>query len=96
MHHQRRRESLPIHTATCRRTSSPRAKRVQLGWSGGGLDDYDFGKCIGGDRFGNNEGLLPESNGRKYYECDIYTLHEDDRAQKAYRIFQRRIDLLHG
>jgi len=53
-----------------------------LGWSGGGLDDYDYGKCIGGDRFGNNEGLLPESSGRKYYECDIDTLHENDRGAK--------------
>lgn len=53
-----------------------------LGWSGGGLDDYDYGKCIGGDRFGNNEGLLPESSGRTYYECDIDTLHEDDRGAK--------------
>ncbi len=29
------------------------------------------GKSIGGDRFGNYEGILPEKNGRKYYECDI-------------------------
>ena len=53
-----------------------------LGWSGGGLDDFDYGKCIGGDRFGNNEGLLPEASGRTYYECDIDTLHEDDRGAK--------------
>ena len=53
-----------------------------LGWSGGGLDDFDYGKCIGGDRFGNNEGLLPEAGGRTYYECDIDTLHEDDRGAK--------------
>lgn len=53
-----------------------------LGWSGGGLDDFDYGKCIGGDRFGNNEGLLPEASGRMYYECDIDTLHEDDRGAK--------------
>ena len=26
---------------------------------------------IGGDRFGNNEGLLPKKSGRQYYECDI-------------------------
>ena len=26
---------------------------------------------IGGDRFGNREGLLPTAKGRKYYECDI-------------------------
>ncbi len=53
-----------------------------LGWSGGGLDDYSYGKCIGGDRFGNNEGLLPDAAGRTYYECDIDTLHEDDRGAK--------------
>jgi guanyl-specific ribonuclease Sa len=53
-----------------------------LGWSGGGLDDFDYGKCIGGDRFGNNEGLLPEKSGRTYYECDIDTLHKDDRGAK--------------
>jgi len=53
-----------------------------LGWSGGGLDDFEYGKCIGGDRFGNNEGLLPEAGGRTYYECDIDTLHKDDRGAK--------------
>ena len=53
-----------------------------LGWSGGGLDDYDYGKCIGGDRFGNNEGLLPKASGRTYYECDIDTLHEESRGPK--------------
>lgn len=53
-----------------------------LGWSGGGLDDYDYGKCIGGDEFGNNEGLLPELAGRLYYECDVDTLHQDDRGAK--------------
>ena len=53
-----------------------------LGWSGGGLDDYADGKCIGGDRFGNNEGLLSEARGRQYYECDIDTLHRDSRGAK--------------
>ena len=53
-----------------------------LGWSGGGLDDYAYGKCIGGDRFGNNEGILPEARGRQYYECDIDTLHKDSRGAK--------------
>lgn len=53
-----------------------------LGWSGGGLDDYAYGKCIGGDRFGNNEGLLPEAAGRKYFECDIGTLHKDSRGSR--------------
>ena len=53
-----------------------------LGWSGGGLDDYSYGKCIGGDEFGNNEGLLPDKAGRTYYECDVDTLHQDERGAK--------------
>lgn len=48
-----------------------------LGWSGGGLEDYAPGKCIGGDRFGNREGLLPEGN---YHECDINTLGANSRG----------------
>ena len=39
-----------------------------LGWTGGSLWFYADGKSIGGDRFYNREGLLP--NG-VYYECDI-------------------------
>lgn len=42
-----------------------------LGWSGGSLEDYAPGMCIGGDYFGNYEGILPEG---KYHECDINTL----------------------
>lgn len=53
-----------------------------LGWNGGGLDDVAYGKCIGGDRFGNYEGLLPEAGGRTYTECDIDTLHKDSRGAK--------------
>ena len=53
-----------------------------LGWSGGGLDDYAFGCCIGGNRFGNYEGLLPEANGRTYTECDIDTMHASKRGAK--------------
>ena len=26
---------------------------------------------IGGDRFGNREGLLPNADGRTWYECDV-------------------------
>lgn len=52
----------------------------ELGWSGGGLDSYSYGMCIGGDRFGNNEGLLPKKKGRTYYECDIDTLHAKKRG----------------
>lgn len=45
----------------------------ELGWvsSRGNLAEVAPGKSIGGDRFGNREGLLPEKSGRKYYECDI-------------------------
>lgn len=44
-----------------------------LGWdsSAGNLWDVAPGMCIGGDRFGNYEGLLPEKEGRKYTECDV-------------------------
>jgi len=53
-----------------------------LGWEGGGLDNYAYGMCIGGDRFGNYEGLLPDAAGRKWTECDIDTLHENNRGAK--------------
>ncbi len=44
-----------------------------LGWesSAGNLAEVAPGKSIGGDYFGNYEGLLPEEDGRDYYECDI-------------------------
>lgn len=48
-----------------------------LGWSGGGLENYAPGKCIGGDTFGNREGLLPKGN---YHECDINTLGANSRG----------------
>ena len=54
----------------------------KLGWEGGGLEDYAPGKCIGGDRFGNYEGLLPDAPGRKWTECDIGTLGRDSRGAK--------------
>lgn len=43
----------------------------KLGWEGGDLWRYAPGKSIGGDVFGNREGLLPKKNGRTWYECDI-------------------------
>lgn len=45
----------------------------KLGWQGGKLEPYAPGKSIGGDRFGNYEGALPEKRGRSYKECDIDT-----------------------
>ena len=45
----------------------------ELGWvsSEGNLNEVAPGMSIGGDYFGNYEGLLPEANDRDYYECDI-------------------------
>lgn len=49
-----------------------KSQAKKLGWKSGSLERYAPGKCIGGDRFGNREGLLPY--GHTYYECDIDTL----------------------
>ena len=43
----------------------------KLGWEGGPLQDFAPGKSIGGDHFGNYEGVLPED--AEYHECDIDT-----------------------
>lgn len=53
-----------------------------LGWPGGSLEEYAPGKCIGGDHFGNYDGLLPEKQGRSYKECDIDTLGAAKRGAK--------------
>lgn len=53
-----------------------------LGWSGGSLEPYAPGCCIGGSRFGNYEGLLPEKEGRSWTECDIDTLGASSRGPK--------------
>ncbi len=44
-----------------------------LGWDSkkGTLWEVAEGMSIGGDSFGNREGLLPAAKGRKWYECDI-------------------------
>ncbi len=50
-----------------------KSEATELGWesSEGNLWEVAEGKSIGGDRFGNREGLLPAQSGREYYECDI-------------------------
>ena len=53
-----------------------------LGWKSGSLENYAPGKCIGGDRFGNYDGLLPKAPGRTYTECDIDTLCAKSRGAK--------------
>ena len=46
---------------------------IALGWdkSKGNLWEVAEGMSIGGDRFGNYEGLLPDSEGRIWTECDV-------------------------
>ena len=55
-----------------------------LGWdsSENYVGDVAPGKSIGGDRFGNYEGLLPKASGRQYYECDIDTDGKNSRGAK--------------
>ena len=44
-----------------------------LGWNSreGNLWEVAYGLVIGGDRFGNREGLLPDDGERQWYECDV-------------------------
>lgn len=46
---------------------------VKLGWDSekGNLWDVTDQMSIGGSRFGNYEGLLPDAKGRTWYECDV-------------------------
>ena len=50
-----------------------KTKAKNQGWiqSEGNLQDVLPGKSIGGSRFYNDEGILPEEDGREYTECDI-------------------------
>ncbi|MBQ8232171.1 MAG: ribonuclease [Lachnospiraceae bacterium] len=59
-----------------------KSEAKKLGWEGGSVEKYQKGAAIGGDRFGNKEGLLPEADGRTYTECDIDTDGEDSRGAK--------------
>ncbi|MBQ7447760.1 MAG: ribonuclease [Eubacterium sp.] len=65
-------EKLPSNFITKKEAKS-------LGWEGGSLEAYAPGKCIGGDRFGNYEGVLPDGD---YHECDIGTLGKSSRGAK--------------
>ena len=53
-----------------------------LGWEGGSVQKYLEGAAIGGDKFGNREGILPKASGRQYYECDIDTDGKNSRGAK--------------
>ena len=56
-----------------------------LGWdsSYNYVGDVAPGKSIGGDRFGNYEGLLPSKKGRTWYEADCYY---EGKKRNAHRI----------
>jgi len=73
--------ALYIHTYGCLpKNFVTKDEAREAGWNGGGLEDYLPGKCIGGDYFGNREGLLPKASGRTWTECDINTLGADSRG----------------
>jgi len=73
--------ALYIHTYGCLPSNFITKNEARdLGWEGGSLEEYAPGMCIGGDRFGNYEGLLPED--REYAECDIDTLGAKSRGAK--------------
>ena len=48
-------------------------KAMDLGWESnkGNLWNVTEQMSIGGDTFGNREGLLPKKDGRKWIECDV-------------------------
>ncbi len=68
-------------------------KAADAGWDSkaGNLNTILPGKSIGGSRFGNYEGLLPEKDGRKYYECDIDFNPDGQTSEPAYRNEKRII-----
>lgn len=59
-----------------------KAEARKLGWTSGSVERVAPGMAIGGDRFGNYEGLLPERKGRQYTECDIDTWGRSSRGAK--------------
>ena len=49
----------------------------KLGWEGGTPERFVEGAAIGGDYFGNREGVLPDGD---YTECDLNTNGENSRG----------------
>ena len=75
--------ALYLHTYGCLPRNFVRKDEARgYGWTGGSVESYIPGAAIGGDRFYNREGLLPEAEGRKYYECDIDTDGRSSRGAK--------------
>ena len=73
--------ALYIHTYGCLPDNFvTKSEAEDAGWSGGSVERYIPGAAIGGNRFGNREGILPDAPGRTWTECDINTLGESGRG----------------
>ena len=59
-----------------------KAEAEAAGWSGGAVSKVLPGKSIGGDRFYNREGLLPDAPGRVWTECDVNALGKSRGAER--------------
>lgn len=59
-----------------------KSEAQELGWEGGSVEKYKEGAAIGGDSFGNREGLLPAAEGRSFAECDIDTHGNSSRGSR--------------
>ena len=61
-------EQLPLNYMT-------KKEAEELGFSNkkDNLNEIMPGCAIGGDKFGNKEGLLPDAEGRQWYQCDVNT-----------------------
>ena len=70
-------EEVAVYLATYDKLPSnflTKNKASDRGWDNraGNLHEVAPGCSIGGDRFGNYEGLLPSKKGRQWYEADCY------------------------
>ncbi len=75
--------ALYIHTYGCLPENFITKNEARdLGWEGGSVEPYAPGMAIGGDRYGNYEGLLPAKSGRTWTECDIDTKGKSSRGAK--------------
>lgn len=61
-------------------TLPPNYHKKEEARSGGWKTSDAPGAIIGGNRFGNREGLLPKKEGRTYYEADIMAGYTDHRG----------------
>ena len=71
-----------------------------LGWgSDKALENYAPGKAIDGDVFENSTGILPEADGRIWYEADIgqnYSMSRSNSKNPSYRLLFSNDGLIYG